>query len=69
MSRIRALLVAASVLPAVVGARVASAETLPAMDAYDGAHAAGSPVELVAVAAGCVLIGAWLIFLSSRGRA
>ena len=68
MSRIHALLVASSVLPAFARAVVAQGETVPAMDAYDGVHAAGMPLGLVAIAAGFVLAGAWLIFVSGRSR-
>lgn len=44
-------------------------ENLPSVAAYEGQHAAGMPLGLVAVAAGFVVVGGWLLWISSRSRA
>lgn len=69
MSRIFARIVALVAVPRALSATAAvSGETLPAVAAYEGAHAAGSPLGLFAVAAGFVVVGGWLLWVSSRSR-
>lgn len=44
-------------------------ESLPSVAVFEGQHAAGMPLGLVAVAAGFVVVGGWLLWISSRSRA
>ncbi len=70
MSRLPALIVALAAMPRELRAAASvSGEVLPAVAAYDGTHAASSPLGLLAVAAGFVIVGGWLLWISSRSRA
>lgn len=70
MRRILVLSLAPLLAPALASAiSQAEAGNLPAVAVFDGQHAAGMPLGLVAVAAGFLLAGGWLLWISARSRA
>ncbi len=63
------LVAAVTTAKAVVTSDAVAAQTLPAIAEHDGVHAAtGAPLLLVAIAAGFVLAGTWMLVISSRPR-
>ena len=69
MSRILALIVAPAAFPgASLAADLAAAETVQAVADYEGPHIGGIPAGMLAVTAGFVVAGAWLLWASSRSR-
>lgn len=70
MRRILVLSLAPLLVPSLASAIAQmEVESLPSVAVYEGQHAAGMPLGLVAVAAGFVVAGGWLLWVSSRSRA